>query len=231
MKYPVLSHSNLTEIADKRIQDIEVEVDPYVEWVGSGEQIDLAPIQSVAASIVSGTDDWAKGSKDVDKYEGQKSQALYDALSPLPIPILDDRGFWRYLSARLFWDFIVWRHPTSFKPDGTYLKYVDGAVNTESVLVRMFLRAAALGGQDTSSLAGGIDEAGDFWRSHIIRVQTGFAPPLARSFAMKQKAGRLTTVPIRAAAKRLNRTWSNVILHMYDEEEASDIVDEIWSVG
>lgn len=228
MKYPVLSHSNLTEIADKRVQDIEVEVDPYVEWVGSGEQIDLTSIESVAESIVSGTVSW---SKDVDKYEGQASQALYDALSPLPIPILDDRGFWRYLSARLFWDFIVWRQRSSFKPGGKYIKYVDGTVHTESVLVRMYLRAAALGGVDTEPLAGGIDHAGDFWRSHIIRVQTGFAPPLARSLAMKQKDDRLTTDPVRAAAKRLNRTWSNVILHLYDENEASDIVDEIWRIG
>jgi len=227
MRYPILSLSNLTEIADKRVQDIEVEVDPYVEWIGSGDHLDLVPIASVSASIVSGTESW---SKDVDKYEGMVSQTLYDVLSPLPIPILDDRGFWRYLSARFFWDFIVWRQRSSFIPGGKYLTYVDGAKHTESVLVRMYLRAAALGGEDTSSLAGGIDNAGDFWRSHIIRVQTGFAPPLARSFAMKQKVDNLKTDPIRAAAKRLNRTWSNVILHMYDEDEASDIVDEIWSI-
>lgn len=232
MKYPVISRSNLSEIAHKRVAGLEVEVDPLVDWVGSGDAIDLRPVEQLAEAIAQELGTW--NDKDLDLREGRCSKPLYEALSHVPIEILDDPGFWRYLSAKHFWDFITWRQPGSFKPEGKYLKYVDGATHTETVLVRMYLRAAALGGHasDTEVL-GGIPKASDFWRSHVIRVQTGSAASVASALARKQanEDHRKKTDPLRSAAKRLNRTWANVILHMYDEDEARDIVDEIWRLG
>lgn len=230
MRHPVISRSNLKAIADKRVEGLEVEVDPFVEWVGSGEEVDLRPIAALSEAIIQGLEN--QSDRDLDIVEGLNSQALYEALAQVPTHVLDDRGFWRYLSAKYFWDFIAWRQPKSFKPDGKYLKYVDGAKNTETVLVRMYLRAAALGGRDKDAdVLGGIRKAGDFWRSHVVRVQTGSAVNIASALARKQLEERQTTDPLRAKAKRLNRTWTNVILHMYDEDEARDIVQEIWNIG
>jgi len=224
----VLSRSDIEYIATKRVDGFAVEVDPAVEWVGSGSQLSLIQIESAAVDVLDGMNTWPD--TDVDRYEGQMAQRLYDALAHVPTEILDDRGFWRFLAAKYFWDFIVWRQAGAFVSSGKYLKYVDATTNTEAVLVRMYLRAAALGGQGTEQLAGGIVKAGDFWRSHIIRVQTGSAPPLATAFAEKQYKERLTTGPVREAAKRLTRVWSNVIMHVYNEDEARDIVSEIWSL-
>jgi hypothetical protein len=39
------------------------------------------------------------------------------------------------------------------------------------------------------------------------------------------------TTPLREAAKRLNRTWANVVLNVYDDEAASALVNSIWDDG
>lgn len=228
MRYPVMSRTRVEEIAAKRVSGVDVDIETDVEWVGSGDLLQLEAIERVADDVQAGFKLWTD--KDVDQFEGKKAQPLYDVLVGLPIEVLDDRGFWRFLSIKYFWDFIAWRQREAFQPDGKYMPYIDAARNTETVLVRMFLRAAALGGVQTERLAGGIREAADFWRSHIVRIQTGSAPNVARAFAEQQYADRMTTNPVRAAAKRLTRTWTNVVLHVYDEEEARDVVEGIWRV-
>lgn len=228
MRYPILSLSALEGLAQRRINNFDVEVGPLTEWVGSGAQLSLAAIESAAGEVVSSTATW--DSSDRDRLEGLMAQVVHDAVHSIATEILDDPGFWRFLAARYFWDFISWRHSETFRDGGTYMKYLDGTRNTEAVLVRMYLRAAALGGTNTQPLAGGIEKAGDFWRSHIIRVQTGSASPIATAFAAHQKTDRQNTNQIRETAKRLNRTWANVILHTYDASEAYDIVDELWSI-
>lgn len=228
MKYPILSRTALSDIAAKRVDGAEVDVEPFVEWVGNGPLMNLARVEEVADEARNRFIGWPDS--DVDKCEGSLSLALYNALSGVPPEVLDDRGFWRFLSMKYFWDFIAWRQIKSFAPGGNYLKYVDATRNTETVLVRMYIRASALGGHDEGGVASGISKAGDFWRSHIVRVQTGSAPVLATAFASKQMDDRLNTKDIRQVAKRLNRTWTNVIMHVYDAEEARDIVEDVWNV-
>ncbi len=228
MRYPILSRPHVEEIAAKRVSGIDVDIEAEVEWIGSGDLLQLTTIETLADEVRIGMEQWTD--KDIDRYEGQMAQKLYDTLVHIPTEVLDDRGFWRYLSVKYFWNFIVWRQKSAFKPEGNYMSYVDGAKNTETVLVRMFIRTAALGGKSTERLAGGITEAADFWRSHVVRVQTGSAPNIARALAEKQYADRQTTDPIREVGKRLNRTWTNIIMHVYDESEARDIVDEVWNV-
>ena len=41
--------------------------------------------------------------------EAEASPLLHDALCMVDVEVLDDPGFWRYLSLDLFWDFIRWR--------------------------------------------------------------------------------------------------------------------------
>ena len=68
----------------------------------------------------------------------------------------------------------------------------------------------------------------DFWRSHVIRVRTGSAQPVATAFAQMQKgAGRLPTPALRDYAKRLNRIWTNTHLGLYDAERASALIAEL----
>lgn len=185
--------------------------------------------------------DWMKRqietaeSKDRDRTEGRLAIRLHQALNHVDPAVLDDAGFWRYLALRHFWDVIRWREPKAFNgPDNTEkaIKYVDAIKPTESVLTRMYLRAVAIGMNeadpgDEGQLAYVLSTATDFWRSHVIRVRTGTAPPLVRAFVRRQERERMSTEPLRDFAKAINRTWTNVQLNEYDETEAADLLEEL----
>ena len=97
------------------------------------------------------------------------------------------------------------------------------------VLTRMYLRMAALGGSQHVALAACLPQATDFWRSHVLRVRTGCAPALVRAMVEGQRNARLRTDDLREFAKRVNRTWSNVLLDLYTQEEAVELLTELRS--
>lgn len=221
----MIAPSRCAELARQLHEGFHPAIDHLVDWIGSGESLELGPFVALGSELSAETR--MRTEKDPDVFEGEVAGRLYDALKSIPVYVLDDRGFWRYLSLRYFWEFINWRERKPFEK-GNYLKYIDASENTESVLPRMYLRAQALAGTGGEGLAGSIPHAGDFWRSHVIRVRTGSAPKIARAFAAKQMASRLTTDPLRETAKRLNRTWTNVLLYLYDEAEAEELLDQLW---
>ncbi|MCY4638117.1 MAG: hypothetical protein OXG04_27095 [Acidobacteria bacterium] len=161
-----------------------------------------------------------------EEREAEAAPLLHDALSIVDVEVLDDPGFWRYLSLALFWDFIRWRETKAFAR-GNYLRYVDGKSSNECVLTRMYLRGAAVGGLPFAEHASVLPKATDFWRSHVVRVRTGTAPSLVRALVDMQRQHRLPTDPLRQFAKALNRTWSNVVLSIYDDDEAHALVKRI----
>lgn len=225
MRYPALSRSKCGAIAKQRVDGYEPALEPEVEWLGTGDTVDLQEASRLAVEITTEMTEWTDPDK--DRFEGSACGWLFAALSGVPTDVLDDRGFWRFLAMQYFWEFIAWREAKPFAA-GHYLKYVDAINQNETVLTRMYLRAQALGGAEAGTLGGAIPRAGDFWRSHVVRVRTGSAIPIARAFVRRQSQQRLTTDPVRRAAKRLNRLWTNVVPYVYDEEEANELVAEIW---
>lgn len=226
MKYPTLTHSACQRLADLRFRVLDAAVDPDVAWVGSGEELDMDPIVRMAELCNGIVADLSGRHTDRDQLEGVLAMRLWEALTHVPVEILDDPGFWRYLSIAHFWDFIAWREEKPFE-SGNYLKYVDGISSTEAVLIRMYLRASAVGGSDHEDLTGLLGSSTDFWRSHVIRVRTGTAPPVTRALVKSQEAHRLTTDPLRELAKGINRTWTNTVPQLLDEAEAADLIDEL----
>lgn len=222
MKYPVVSLSTCEDFADKKIRGKE----PTIEetWKGRDDAVDLTPVEELAEEVnekVLDTD----FSVDKDQFEGKVAAKLYNALEGVPIEVLDDPGFWRYLSIEYFWPFISWREREPFE-NGNYVKYLSGRSNTEAVLPRMYLRAKSVGSHHTQ-LAGVLKESTDFWRSHVLRVRTGSAPALTRSFVRMQANDRLMTDPLRDFARGLNRVWSNIQLHLYDEDQSEELLRKI----
>ena len=211
-----------------------------VQWVGRGEDIDLSRIEEAAAAIrelVAAAD---RRANQRDQVEGEAAAILYRALSlevatghrGVDVAVLNDPGFWRYLSLKWFWDFVEWRQwkkPERFK-ESTHLVYVDASNSTECVLTRMYLRMVALGGSGHEDLVSCLPHASDFWRSHIVRVRTAGAPRLVRAMVEAQRDARLKTDDLRELAKRVNRTWSNVLLDLYTQEEAAQLLVE-FSIG
>lgn len=212
------------------LQGARPAIEPFVYYQGIGDDIDLTAIgeaqilvhQELAYEMSHYTYD-----KDRDRLEGKAAVILYNSLHNINAAVLDDSGFWRYLSLKHFWHFIAWREEGAFKRDN-FLKYVDGENYSEGVLNRMFLRVCALGGSRYGHLAWMLPHATDFWRSHILRVRTGTAPPVTRALVRKYGEERLNTEELREFAKRLNRLWTNVLLNTYSDHEARDLIDELW---
>lgn len=222
MKYPTVSLSTCEDFASKKIRGL----DPTIEekWTGRGDAVNLSPVDNLAEEVRERVMN-ADPDVDKDKFEGKVAGKLYKSLSSVPVEVLDDPGFWRYISIKYFWNFISWRERKPFEK-GNYLKYLSGHTNTEAVLPRMYLRAKSVGSHHTR-LAGVLDQSADFWRSHVLRVRTGSAPALTRSFVRMQADDRLMTDSLRDFAKGLNRVWSNIQLHLYDEDQSEELIREI----
>lgn len=199
-----------------------------MQWVGSGNEVDLGRIAG-AAEEISALKAQYDGIGDRDHVEGLAAKHLYRALvpedaQPVDVAVLDDPGFWRFLGLQYLWDFIKWREPSVDKQ----MEYIDGRKSAECVPTRMYLRVAAVGGLEHADHAERLKEATDFWRSHILRVRTGTAPALTRAIVTRQADERLKTDDLRPFARRVNGAWTNVLLNMYDDEEAKRFVDELW---
>ena len=153
-------------------------------WEGSGPKLNIEPFADTAASLRDALKNFemSDAKADADMFEGQASPAIHEMLTGLPLAIIDDPGFWRYLSLAHFWWLAQWRHPSAFESNdpALYLRYVDGVLTTECVLSRMYLRAQIAEIDGDYSLTTAVAQGSDFWRSHILRVSTGASPPLSR---------------------------------------------------
>lgn len=228
MRYLIVTRSDCRRLAERLIQGDPIDIEQYVHPQGDGEALDYERIKQASIRINRKLYLHRPESVgDKDNLEGKAAPILYEGLEGIEAAVLDDPGFWRYLSLRYFWRFISWREKQAFER-GNYLKYIDGDKSTECVLTRMYLRVQALGGNEYRYLASALPRSTDFWRSHVIRVRTGTAPPLTRAFVKKQRDDRLNTPELRQFARSLNRTWTNLLLNIYDDEEAAKLIDELW---
>ena len=228
MRYPTISQSAVKDLGQLRQQGYPVDVDTRTIWAGSGDEVNIDHLQALG-------EDFGRRAladpPDKDRLEGELARPLWRAVRDLPVEALDAPGFWAYLSIAYFWNFIAWRERGAFDTldeKESWLTYVDGRLSTESVLPRMYLRLEAIGGETFDSLADAVPKSTDFWRSHIIRVRTGTAPPLTRALVRSQRDDRLKTGPLRVLARDfLNRTWTNVLMSIYDDDEAEEIIADL----
>lgn len=227
MKYPCLESVEVISIAELLIAGERVSVDARTEWAGSGETVDLSPLEavvSVANDDLSQLRSNGEPITDKEPFEGRLAAEIFPILDALPIEVLDDPGFWRYLAVKYFWSFISWREEKPIA-NGNVGTYVVARRNTEQIPLRLYLRAKAVGGD--SHLCQTIPMSTDFWRSHVIRVHTGSAVPLTRAFSRTQEDDRMSTKALRQYARRLNRQWTNIFLGMYEPSEAEDLIREL----
>ncbi len=240
MRYPTLPLRPCLELAEERLagQGIDSEaqdnarLEAQIVWKGDGDDLDLKPIRRAAREIGALA---REGVKDRDRIEGEAAVRLFEALAGVDPAVLDDPGFWRYLSVGFdgFWRFIEWREYKAFRKDDPtpFRKYFDGRAPNECVLPRMYRRILALGGHEDPQRQyrelAALPKATDFWRSHVIRVQTSASPAVVRAFARMQRDRQLTTKPLREFVKWIRRVRSNVLLSLYDDREADEFVGEL----
>jgi hypothetical protein len=211
--------SRLTELLGGSVPNLSGQE----RWVGEGARIDIAPLMERIAYIQAALQDRlaaAANELDDDQFEGLIGGQLHSVLRNYDVETLDDPGFWAWLATGPLWFFVRWReNPNQRKREG-YEKYVDGRASQECVPLRMFLRAQAVERDGDYDLASSIPRGVDFWRSHVLRVRTGAKKELARAIAQEQRDDRLTVKPVREYAKRVNRRWSNQVLHLLNDQES-----------
>jgi hypothetical protein len=225
-RYPTVSRTEMDRLATALLAAGEVSTANSVAWQQIDDDVPVDEVHQVCDAILLALDGIVRSDDPVDSdvVEGRFAASLHQALRGLPVQVLDDPGFWRYLSLHL-WDFVAWRENLT---ETNVRVYVDGTRNSECVPLRMFLRAQAVVDGDDYSLCSDIPEATDFWRSHIVRVRTGTHPPLARAFARSHRDHRMPTDPVlRPFARRLNRLTSNLVLPLVDDTECDGIVSEL----
>lgn len=231
MRYPTLTIGHLETMIAERAKGSETNGEQYVVWRGVGESVSFEALDLIVGALRAELDH--RGSdpaltSDKEPFEGQLALAIFGELDSLPVEVLDDPGFWRFLAITRFWWFVEWRESEPLAR-GNVLTYVDGRRNSETIPLRLYLRAKAVATSGDPQLAKELTKCTDFWRSHILRVRTGSAPPLAAAFAEMQKNSdtRLSTKPLRSFARRVNRLWTNVQLSVYDSKQAAQVIEEL----
>ena len=253
MKHPMIVRSATLRIAQARIaassqpdhlriQDLSSDLADVVKLWGEGDELDDLPLDDAQAQIEELLDSEEMHGLDADQIEGKAACVLFRAISDAGADpaALDDPGFWRYVCLAHIWNFAAWRQPTAFagsrsaegapEAPASLKSYVDGNRPHECVPARMYLRVRALGGLEHADLAWAVREGTDFWRSHILRVKVGEHPPIVRAMVRRQANDetRLLTDDLRELAKDLNRTLTNVVPALLDEDAAEDLVKELW---
>lgn len=253
MKHPMIVRSAALRIAQartvasarpdrQRIHDLSSDLVDVVTLWGEGDDLDVTPLEDAQVMIEGLLDREETQDSDPDQIEGEAACMLFGAITDAGTDpaALDDPGFWRYVCLAHIWNFAAWRQPAAFawkrsaegmpETPASLKSYVDGNRPHECVPVRMYLRVRALGGLEYANLASAVREGTDFWRSHILRVKVGEHPPIVRAMVRRQANDetRLLTDDLRELAKDLNRTLTNVVPALLDDDAAEDLVDELW---
>lgn len=234
MRYPTFGDAAVKDFAARLIAGEQIEpaaFDGAAQWIEAAPltaDVDLGALRAAVTTVIAGVEAEVKGDlwKDADRVEGHLALLIQPTLSALPVEVLDDGGFWRFLSIGVFWPFIAWRESSAIER-GNVDTYVNGRRNTENIPMRLYLRARAVDTGDDDTLASDIPKAADFWRSHVLRTQTAAAPVLARSLATMQLDARLSAKEIRPLARRLNRVWTNALLFLYSPAEADALIEQL----
>lgn len=233
-KYPIISAGKVTELTVEFLESGSArDVSNETTMSGTGPELELPDLDALALHLEEQLEAFLVSDRanDRDHFEARAAVELHKAVRHLPIHVVDDPGFWRFVAMAHFWWLVRWRESAAFESGdpARYRRYVDATNPSEAVLTRMFLRAAiGLHDVDDYSLVTAVPDATDFWRSHILRVGTSYAPTVARAFVREQADRRMTaTDELRPYARRLNRLSTNVLLPYLDDGDAASIIGDL----
>jgi hypothetical protein len=232
VRYPTISLDSCKTLWEATLNGEAIDLSAVVRWPGSGEEIDLSELQALASGLPAELTAFraSKATNDKDALEGSIAGRLHHALRDVPIQVLDDPGFWRYLTLAHFTDITMWREESTFTKEWwDYRKYVDGRSRSEGVVPRMYIRGRlSLRGDDDYSLSTAVKQATDLWRSHIVRVRTSYSAALTQGLVQQVADRRMPTDDLRAHARRINRISSNVVLQTYDDDAITALLEELY---
>lgn len=227
-QYPTVGLDDCLDILRRRIAGEDVSISDQVAWKKAGDPPIMDDLDDFADDLSEDLPTFDESDDDKDVIEGKLALRLLDALEGTGMRVLDDQGFWRYLAMGPMWDFVRWRESGKSSDDWeAYRIYVDGRRNAECVPTRMYIRARLAEKSGDRAIAHLVPEATDLWRSHIVRVRTSYSPTLTEAIIRSQHEDRLATDGVRELAKRVKRLRSNVVLGLYDQDDARSVVAEL----
>lgn len=228
MSHPTITlHAFQQFISDHRDPGV-IPSKPEATLRGQGED----SYQKIKNSISSLIDSWKKQIKSIgdssakkEALEAEMSEKLYKILSTLPMNVLTDSDFWRYLSCHPFFEFTEWR-------DGENCALASfGAnanrVNFDCVPYRMFNRAlvAFSISEDEDNFDYALVPGTDLWRSHILRVLNSYSSAMSQAILDKALAKELPTQILRETIKNLNRYRNNILFETLEYDEALALLE------
>ena len=228
MQYPTVTLHAYQRFINEYRQKAPLRDKPEGVLRGQGEE----PLNRIRAELLRIVDEWKKSIKKIgdssakkEELEAELSSQLFRILETLPVTMLTDSDFWRFLSSEYFFEFTLWR-------DGENCALASfgassATVNFDCVPFRMFNRGliAFTISEDINELDYAHIPGTDLWRSHILRVLTSYSSSMSQAILDEYKAGNLPTAVVRDVAKSLRKNRANVVFEVLDLEEAMEILN------
>lgn len=231
MRYPTIPTTLVSELVPVLRDGDHAHLDEVIELVGHGQDLDLVTLDELIPTLEDELELFrnSEDAGDKDLFEGRVAGRIHAALADVPVAILDDPRFWCYLALAKFWWFLIWREPQGMaNPDPKGFKpYTDGGSAPECIPLRLFLRGQIALREGSYDLSSAVPEATDFWRSHVVRVDTGKNPALARALVQSQADDRMITGRLRRFASLLNLRRTGLLLHLHTDDEAAALIEEL----
>jgi hypothetical protein len=195
--------------------------------VGSENSLSEEVLESFCGEIQTIFIDFAKGSKamaDFRKLETAIAPACLLFFKQLPPEAKFTPGFWSYLSVRLS-EIVEWRHPVSndqgwgknFVATHKPSDFVDGFF--PRITIRSLIASE-------SSIAMSL-VLQDFWRSHILRVKTGFSKAVSIAFAEHAVSQGFSTAQSRDFTKKVKSARSNILFEALTDSQAKKVIETL----
>jgi hypothetical protein len=256
MNYPVIPPPKALAFYAEHAADTTPDVGPYVETracpVDGPASVDeaLAPLAAHAVDWVPAIRTGAIAASARNQFEASMAAPFHQALSRLPIPLLDDADFWRYLGLG----------PLRWFTLACDLSYVHGEPHLartsteltaradlrEHPVLRTYLRghmmqsgpvhddySAAMWLGDAALEANGTWSDTDVLKSHLIRVRIGETPFMAQAFLGAASAPYLPAgsardgTGVRSFIKLFRRTRPQLAWEIYGQAEAAQLASEL----
>jgi hypothetical protein len=227
MKVPTLSQAEIQAFVESRRLG-----ETYVPEVGS-----VGVESSMSDELVSQFVDVVNGIltevlKDTSKSQERMHSLLEQELTGPAIKFFESLppdakftpGFWSFMSFQIS-SVLEWRYPPNDK-EGWSKNFVSSHSPSDFIdgfLPRIIVRGLIARNSDKAlSLSGQ-----DFWRSHILRVKTGFSKEMSIAFAEHVVETSMSVAEQRTLAKKIRSARSNVIFEALDSTQATTILKSL----
>jgi hypothetical protein len=227
MKIPTLSQSEMKTFTEARRNGQSY--DPEIVYVGSDSSLndDLVSIfvEEVKLALSTVKADTSSTQETLySNFEQSLTLLSLEFFDALPPEAKFTPGFWSFVSSEIANE-VEWRYPPNNK-EGWSKNFVSSHSPSDFIdgfLPRIIVRGLIAKDSDKAlSLSGQ-----DFWRSHILRVKTGFSKVVSIAFAEHVVNVSMPVSEQRIVAKRIRSARANVIFEALDSSQAVKMLDTL----